>query len=115
MSKDSLFSLLTRAPWWVSVVIAAALFAAIRLFLPEIAAFFAALPFLVIAGYAGWRQWRTPSATRVDDTLGKLRAMSWENFSALINEAFRRDGYGVSEIADGAADLELRKSGRVVV
>jgi restriction system protein len=115
MSKDSLFSMLTRAPWWVSVVIAAALFAAIRLLLPEIAAFFAALPFLVIAGYTGWRQWRAPSATRVDDTLGKLRAMSWENFSAVINEAFRRDGYGVSEIADGAVDLELRKSGRVVV
>jgi restriction system protein len=115
MSKDSLFSMLLRAPWWMSVVIAAALFAAVQLFLPDIAAFFAALPFLVIAGYAGWRQFRAPSATSVDDMLAKLRAMSWENFSAVINEAFRRDGYGVSEIADGAADLELRKSGRVVV
>ena len=115
MSKDSLFSILTRAPWWVSVVAAAALFAAVRLFLPDIAAFFTALPFLVIAVYAGWRQWHTPSATRVNDALGKLRAMSWENFSAVINEAFRRDGYGVSEIADGVADLELRKSGRVIV
>ena len=115
MSKDSLFSMLTRAPWWLSVAIAAALYAAVQLFLPDIAAFFTALPFLVIAGYTGWQQLRAPSATRVDDMLGKLRAMSWENFSAVINEAFRRDGYGVSEIADGAADLELRKSGRVVV
>jgi restriction system protein len=115
MSKDSLFSMLARAPWWMSVVIAAALFAAVRLFLPDIAAFFAAIPFLAIAGYAGWRQFRAPSATSIDDVLGKLRAMSWENFSAVINEAFRRDGYAVSEIADGAADLELRKSGRVVV
>jgi len=115
MSKDSLFSMLTRAPWWVSVVIAAALFAAIRLLLPEIAAFFAALPFLVIAGYTGWHQWRTPSATRVDDTLGKLRAMSWENFSAVINEAFRRDGYRVIEIFKGAVDLQVDKKGRVAI
>jgi restriction system protein len=115
MSKDSLFSILTRAPWWMSVAIAAASYAAVQLFLPEIAAFFAALPFLVIAGYTGWRQFRAPSATSVDDILDKLRAMSWENFSAVINEAFRRDGYGVSEITDSTADLELRKSGRIVV
>ncbi len=115
MAKESLFSILTRAPWWVSVVSAAALFAAVRLFLPDIAAFFAALPFLAVAAYAGWRQLRAPSAANVTEILGKLRAMSWENFAAVISEAFRRDGYSVTEVANGAVDLELRKNGRVSI
>ena len=41
--------------------------------------------------------------------------MSWEDFSALIGEAFRRDGYTVSAIPGSAADLELRRNGRVAV
>jgi restriction system protein len=115
MPKETLFSVLSRSPWWLSVAIAAVLFAGTRLLLPDIAAFFAALPFLALAGYAGWRQLRTPSVTNVEETLGKLRAMSWENFSAVIGEAFRRDGYTVTEIPDSGADLELRKNGRVSI
>ncbi len=94
---------------------AAALFASVRVFLPDIAAVAAALPFLAIAGYAGWRQLRTPGVTNVAEILGRLRAMSWENFSAVIGEAFRRDGYSVAEIAHVAADFELRKNGRVTI
>ena len=115
MPKETLFSILSRSPWWLSVMIAAVLFAGTRLLLPDIAALFAALPFLALAGYAGWRQLHTPSVTHVEETLGKLRAMSWENFSAVIGEAFRRDGYTVTEISGSAADLELRKNGRVSI
>ncbi len=115
MPKESLFSILSRSPWWLSVLIAAVMFALVRLFLPDIAAFFATLPFLGIAGYALWRHLRAPTVTNVAEILGKLRAMSWENFSAVIGEAFRRDGYTVSEIPGSAADLELRKNGRVSV
>jgi len=115
MPKESLFSILSRSPWWLSVMIAAVMFALVRLFLPDIAAFFAALPFLAIAGYAGWRQLRAPSVTNVAEILGRLRAMSWEDFSAVIGEAFRRDGYTVTAIPGGTADLELRKNGRVSI
>ena len=115
MRKDSLFSILSRAPWWMSVGIAAALFAGIRLFLPDIAAFFAALPFLVIACYAGWRQMRAPSANDATDMLGRLRTMSWEGFAVVISAAFRYDGYDVTKIEAGAADFELRKNGRVSI
>jgi len=115
MAKETLFSILSRSPWWLSAIIAAALFAAVRLFLPDFAAFFAALPFLAIAGYAGWRQLRAPSVTNVTEALGKLRAMSRENFSAVIAEAFHRDGYSVTEIANGAVDLELRRNNRISI
>ena len=115
MAKETLFSILSRAPWWMSVAVAAALFAVARLFLPDIAALFAALPFLAIAGYAGWRQLRAPGVTDATAILGRLRAMPWDNFSSEISEAFRRDGYSVTEIANGAADFEMRKNGRVSI
>ena len=113
MAKESLFSILSRSPWWLSVMIAAVIFALVRLFLPDFAAFFAALPFLAIAGYALWRQLRVPSATNVAEILGGLRAMAWEDFAAVIGEAFQRDGYTVTAIPGSAADFELRRNGRV--
>lgn len=115
MAKENLFSILARSPWWVSVLIAGGLFALVGLFLPAFAAVFAALPFLGIAGYAAWRQIGVPGAASVADTLATLRAMPWEEFSALIGEAFRRDGYAVTAIAGGAADFELHRKGRVSV
>jgi len=112
MAKDSLFAILMRAPWWVSLVVAAALFAAVRLVLPAAAAAAAAVPFIGITIFAAWKQMRAPSATSSADMLAKLREMSWENFSAVIGEAFRRDGYEVTEVYKDAIDLELRKAGR---
>jgi restriction system protein len=47
--------------------------------------------------------------------LGKVRGMPWENFSAIISEAFRRDGYAVTEVFNGAVDLKLDKNGRITL
>ena len=113
MAKETLFSILSRSPWWISILIAAALAALVQLFLPLMAGFAAAAPFLAIAAYAGWRQLRAPGTTDVAATLGKLRAMSWENFSLVIGETFRRDGYEVTAIEGAVADLELRKNGKL--
>jgi restriction system protein len=76
---------------------------------------FAALPFLVIGAYAGWRQLRAPSAKRIAGTLEALRSMPWDDFSGAIEDAFRRDGYSVSRLNVAGADLELTKSARVTV
>lgn len=46
---------------------------------------------------------------------GALNDMSWQQFEALVGEAFRREGYAVTETgrggADGGIDLELKKEG----
>lgn len=115
MPRTTLFSILLRAPWWISILAALPLFGAVQLFLPPIAALFATFPFLGIAAFAAWRQLRTPGAANVAATLGKLREMSWENFSAVMAEALARDGYSVSASAGGAADYEARKNGRVAL
>jgi restriction system protein len=116
MHDNSLFAVLLRSPWWISMGIGAALFAAARFALPEaykIYAFFFALPFLVIGTYTAWQQLRRPSAARVADTLAAIRAMSWEEFSAAIEDAFRREGYAVKRLNAAEADFELLKAGRV--
>ena len=118
MNENSIFAVLLRSPWWMSAGIAAALFAATRLVLPAEYgpyAFFAALPFFVIAGYLGWQQLRAPSEARITQAMEALRAMAWTEFSAAVEEAFRREGYTVARIAAAGADLELTKAGRVTL
>lgn len=115
MGKQSLFAILSRSPWWLSIIVAAALFAVMRLFLPDLIALSVALPFAAIGGYAGWRQLRAPSATKVADALNVLRAMSWEEFSILIGEAFRQEGYTVTKLAGDDVDYEISRNERVAV
>ena len=112
MAKRSLFATLSRSPWWASVLMAAALFMAVRQFLPDYAALASTLPFLAIAAYALWRQMRTPSAERSADALAGLRALSWSAFAAKIEEAFRRDGYAVLTHTGNGADYALTRNGR---
>jgi restriction system protein len=113
MSKNSLFAVLLRSPWWVSVALAAGIFAALRLVLPQTYAFFVGLPFVAIGCYALWQQLRSPSEARVARALEALRAMSWEEFSGDIEHAFRRDGYSVSRTSGTQADFELARAGRI--
>ena len=113
MAKNSLFAILLRSPWWISAAAAVGIFAAARLALPEIYAFFVALPFAFIAAYAGWRQRHAPSAARVAGTLQALRAMSWDEFSSAIEDAYAREGYVVSRTLGAGADFELTRAGRI--
>jgi restriction system protein len=112
MSDKSLFAVLLRSPWWVSVLVAFGSFLALRLIVPEVYAFFGSLPFVVIAVVAAWKQLRAPSAAKVAAGLQALRAMSWEEFAPAMEEGFRREGYAVKR-AKGTADFELEKAGRV--
>ncbi len=118
MAKNSLFAVLLRSPWWISFAISAAIVALAKAIMPAIPlgyAVFAALPFLVIGSIAAWRQLRAPSAARVANTIDAVRAMSWADFAAALEDAFRRDGYTVSRIDGAAADFEMTKAGRTAL
>lgn len=112
MSEKSLFAVLLRSPWWVSVLVACGSFLALRLIVPAAYAFFGSLPFVVIAAVAIWKQLRAPSASKIAAGLEALRAMSWEEFARALEQGLRREGYGVTR-AEGAADFGLEKAGRV--
>jgi restriction system protein len=111
MHENSLFAILLRSPWWASFALAAALFGAVRLFVPAVYAAFSALPFLVIGAIAAWRQLRAPRAATVQARLDALRALSWEQFSGEVEAAFRRDGYEVKRLREAEAEFELARGG----
>ena len=114
LPHNSLFAILLRSPWWASAPLALGVFAVARLALPWGFAAFAALPFAVIAAYAGIQQLRRPGARRIAATLERARALSWDGFYSALEEGFRREGYGVTRM-DGGADLKLTHQGRVTL
>src|SRR5258706_8110905 len=118
MNKNSLFAVLLRSPWGISMAVAvgsavASRFVLVKFDMPEPYAIFVALPFIVIGCVAGWQQLRTPSAERVAATLESLRALGWDEFCAALEAAYRGDGYIVGRLNVPGAELELTKAGRI--
>jgi restriction system protein len=114
MAQETLFNILLRQPWWVTLLVAVAFFAIAHVVFPPIAPFFA-LPFVVLAGYIAYRQRGGRSPVDADERLAALRAMSWDEFSAIMADAYRRNGYAVKSARNRAYDFTLSKDGRVTL
>jgi len=112
MHENSLFAILLRSRWWISFAVGLGLFAVVRLFIPDRYAVMVPVPFVVIGCVAAWRQLRAPNPARVAQRLEALRAMSWREFSAALESAYRSAGYAVRRLDSGAADLALERDGR---
>lgn len=114
MAKRTLFSILSGLPWWVSLLVAMGFFALGQLIFPPVAPF-VAIPFVAVALYLAWKQLRRGSPVQVEERLAALRDLSWENFSLLVSEAYRRRGYEVDAAGEGAFDFAIRKNGRTTL
>jgi restriction system protein len=115
MAKNSLFAVLLRSPWWVSLAIAAALALLAAALLPapyRLAGVLSTLPFVVIGGLAARRQWQLPSAAQVSQTTEAVRVMAWPAFEQRLEDAFRRDGYTVQHGTVAPVDFVLERQGR---
>ena len=115
MAKNSIFAVLLRSPWWVSLAIAAAIGTVAMALLPPNwrgVALFSGSPFLVISAIAAWKQWHLPGAARVAQTRQAVAAMAWPAFSRLLEDAFKRDGYSVQRGIGEAVDFVLERKGR---
>ncbi len=108
MAKRSLFSILIELPWWFSVLVAGLVFTVGAFFQPIIGAA-AALPFLGVAAYIGWLRLRRGPMADFPELIRALRAASPEEMRAMLEEAFVRQRYEVSDGAGG--DLELQRNG----
>ena len=118
LNENSLFAILLRSPWWMSIAIGGVLGAIAIAFLPghyRAVGAITGLPFFVIGGIAAWKQWQSPSNSRVDQTLAAVRAMSWPEFSRAIEAAYQRQGYRVNALNGGAANFEITKDGRTAL
>lgn len=118
MAENSLFAILMRSPWWMSFGIAAGLVGLAAAALPPAWTFygvFVAAPFVVTGTIAAWRQFRTPSPARVEETLNAIRAMSSNDFAAAVESALRAEGFDVTRIDRGETDFEARKASRTTL
>ena len=118
MAKNSLFAVLLRSPWWMSLaVVGVFVMASIALLPPKYVVFgvMGSFPFLVIAVIAAWRQWHAPDPAKVAQALEKAGAMSWKDFSQQVEKGFVRQGYAVTRLSGGAADFQLTKAERVTL
>ena len=110
MHERSLFASLLRLPWWVSLVIGVLIALLSRLTLKGDFLIFGvtmSLPFVVIAAIGLRRQWQAPGAARIEAVLSAVQAMSWREFSALVEAALVRDGFAVMPVSLPAADFEI--------
>ena len=115
MAPNSVFAILLRSPWWVSIAIAVVIGLMAAALLPErfrLIGALSGLPFVVIGAIAARRQWKLPNAAQVAETRQAVAAMPWPAFAALLEQAFRRDGYTVERGQTAAYDFELSRQGR---
>lgn len=118
MAENSLFAILLRSSWWISLAVALAFAAVSKAVLPDEYFIFGALggfPFLVIACIAFWRQMRAPSAAQVEQRLKAAQALGAREFQAALTDAWRARGYSVSLSTHPGADLVLQRDNRTTV
>jgi restriction system protein len=117
MAPNSLFAILLRSSWWISLAVAGLIVAASRALLPPQYWAFGALgglPFVAIALISLGKQLRKPNSRRAQAVLQAVRGMSWRDFSQAVEDAFTRDGFAVQRI-DGAADFAVTRAGRTAL
>ena len=122
MAPNSLFAVLLRSPWWVSLSIAGVISLLSGAFMPDgykLVGALSTLPFVVIGVMAARKQWSQPSPAEVTATVESLQAMAWPAFESALREALGRDGYAAPEgkaaPRRGPADLVLERQGALTV
>jgi len=130
----SLSDILLEAPWWVSVIVAATVYLIMKFILPSIDTgnqilnmFFKAVEvpaplfslfILLIAPFAYFNSRRRAKQLDMQRDIASIRKLHWRQFEELVAEAFRRQGYRVTEGgygADGGIDITLRKNDELVL
>lgn len=115
MAKNSLFAILLRSPWWISLALAVAVGVVSVALLPadfRIVGALSGLPFAVISVMSLVKRWHVPSAERVAQVQAAVAGLAWPAFSALLEQAFQRDGYTVTRHSGATADFVLERQGR---
>ena len=112
MPKRSLFAILCDLPWWVSLLVAALVYAIGSTFSMIVGAA-AALPFIGVAGYVGYLRIRRGPALDAPALLKALRSATADDMRAMLAEVFARDRYQLSDAPGG--DLRLERNGYVTL
>jgi restriction system protein len=131
--NESILNQLAVLPWWITLIIAAIIYPALRFVLPAIpfdnhlisaltqgvskAAYLILIPLFGVAIFSFLNQLRKGKMLENQTGLDSIKNLSWRQFEELVGEVFRRQGYLVlenpSDGADGGVDLRLRKNGQI--
>jgi len=118
MAKNSIFAILLRQPWWVSLAVVAVFVVLATALLPTPYVPFGvmgAFPFLVIAVMAAWRQRGQLPPARVAQLLDEAAQLNWRDFSARLTQGLSRQGYTVQVLEGAGADLLLTRAAQTTV
>jgi restriction system protein len=129
--------ILALLPWWVSVLLSGTAFVTLKYIVTEFdaspsnfvwtglagaasrAAPFVALVLLIPAPVSAINSWRKRKLLDKQESIDSIRNLGWRAFEELVGEAYRRQGYSVSENPgtgpDGGIDLFLRKDGELTI
>ena len=133
--NESILNLLIQVPWWVSVVVSGAAYVSFKFILPSIdfgnmmanslakgisgVAPIVALVLLIPAPIAALNSWRKRRLLDSQKGIDSIKALGWREFEELVGEAYRRQGYSVTENTapgpDEGIDLVLKKDGGLVL
>lgn len=129
--NDTILDILFRLPWWASVIVASIAYITLKYIIPSIQsegillkslgkvgpdfAPFVALFFFLPAPFSLYEEKRKKKLVDNQKDIESIRSLSWRDFEHLAGEAYRRQGYTVTENADtgpdGGVDLRLKKDG----
>lgn len=136
---ESILDILALAPWWFSVALSATVYLTLTYIFPRIEfgpgisasalkgfvsfgqnlAPVIALVFLIPAPVSAFNAWRKRKRLDKQVSIDSIRSLDWRSFEELVGEAYRRQGYAVSENPgtgpDGGIDLLLKKAGQLTV
>ena len=115
MAENSLFAILLRSHWGISLLVALGFVAVSRAVMPEQYWLLGAMggtPFWVIAAMAAWRQRNRLAPQKVEQVLRTAAVMGWREFAQAVEAGFTRDGWSVQRTdstREGDADFVIRR------
>lgn len=112
MAKNSLFAILLRSPWWISLALVGVIvLVSNALLATEVRVFgwMGAFPFVVIGGLALKRQWGKPSAKQEAAAVERLHKLTNAEMKAALVADFEREGYAVTQLKSTGADLLITR------
>ena len=118
MAPNSLFAILMRNPWWISLLIVIVFSLLCLALLPKNMVIFGIMgtfPFFITGIVAFKRQWGVPSPAKQQAELDRLSALSWRDFSAELEAKFVKQGFEVTRLNSGTADFKLEKGGHITL
>ncbi|MEG0922067.1 MAG: restriction endonuclease [Comamonas sp.] len=118
MAENSVFAILLRSSWWISVVVGAIIALLCVALLPKDIKFVGAagsLPFFIIGIIAAKRQWKEPSAAQSEALLAKATMLPSRDLLAWLTRAWQAEGYTVIARKQADADLELTRGDEITL